>query len=130
MNVGIAGTEKELRAFHFFRTRTIPELCGLFESPFWSRMVLQAVHHEPAVRHAAIALGSFHEMFENEVFPDREKELDSFALRHYLQAVASIVKSLEGKGKHGADVALMTCLLFICVEARFPIPCGIGASQD
>jgi hypothetical protein len=45
-------------------------LPGIFDPTFWTRLVLQATHHEPAIRHAVIVLGALHENSEVE---SREK---------------------------------------------------------
>ncbi|KAB8301225.1 hypothetical protein EYC80_003112 [Monilinia laxa] len=93
---------QEQHSFHFFHTQTAPQLGGAFGSKFWNHFVLQACHREPAVRHAAIALGSLHEMFElDDKFISKVKddtEENSFALRQ------------------SANVALTACILFICFE--------------
>ncbi|KAH9205607.1 hypothetical protein DL95DRAFT_265076, partial [Leptodontidium sp. 2 PMI_412] len=57
----------EQRSFSFFHQNTIPQLSSIFGSPAWkqlNRLLLQAAYHEPAVRHAAVALGALHEHFE------------------------------------------------------------------
>jgi hypothetical protein len=106
---------QEHRCFKFFRHYTIPRLSGSFGSPFWNQLLLQATHHEPAIRYAAVALGSLHEHFElgNSSSSEHEK---AFALQQYVKAIGFITIPLREKGKQPADVALMTCVLFVCFE--------------
>jgi hypothetical protein len=82
--------------------------------------VLQTIHHEPAVRHAAIALGSLHETFtlhDSTIMRRRETiEEENFALGQYVKALGSLLEPAKAEGKQAADVALMTCVLFVCFE--------------
>ena len=60
----IWGTDKERRCFDFFLNRTAPQLSGFWDSDFWGCLILQATHHQSAIRHAVLALGALHERFE------------------------------------------------------------------
>jgi hypothetical protein len=40
----------------------------------------------------------------------------AFALQQYVKAIGFITIPLREKGKQPADVALMTCVLFVCFE--------------
>ncbi|KAI9647235.1 hypothetical protein NHQ30_003618 [Ciborinia camelliae] len=109
--------------FHFFHTQTAPQLGSCFGSKFWNHFVLQASHREPAVRHAAIALGSLHARFElgdrliSRVNDDTEE--NSFALQQYVRSINCLVQPNMSVNKHtckSANVALTTCILFICFE--------------
>ncbi|KAG9228991.1 hypothetical protein BJ875DRAFT_434393 [Amylocarpus encephaloides] len=111
----IVGTSQELRAFDFFRQRTVPQLCGLFGSNFWNYIILQASHHEDAIKHAAIALGSLHEQFENGHLTVQDGCQSSFAVQQYTSAIRHLVEPSDGKKSH-VDVALSTCVLFVCLE--------------
>jgi hypothetical protein len=83
--------------------------------------VLQATHHEPAIRHAAIAMGALHEKFtlRGDILlggDDWKGWNESFALGQYVKALGSLLEPRRKKEKQAADVALMTCVLFICFE--------------
>jgi hypothetical protein len=82
--------------------------------------VLQATHHEPAVRHAAIAFGALHERFtlhaSSMLRRTENKDNDNFALSQYVKALGSVLQPMRAERKQAADVALMTCILFICFE--------------
>lgn len=106
-----AGTPEELEGFEAFRVKTVPDLCGLFSSEFWSRGILQTCQHEPAIRHAAIALGALHGRVKKDgVVEDWDNE---FAVRQYLKAISCMTRPDRTQT---IDVALMTCLLFTAFE--------------
>lgn len=119
---GILGSEKECRAFHFFYRRSIPQLSGFFGSDFWDRLVLQVAHAEPAVRHAAMALGSVHERYENGdrsiLRFGRKVDRGDFALQQYSIAIKQLLEPGLGQKRYAMEVYLTTCLIFICFEVR------------
>jgi hypothetical protein len=110
------GSNPEQRSFHFFCVNTAPQLTGLFESSFWDRFVLQAAHYEPAVRHAAIALGALHENTMRYGLGNWEKVQGTFALQEYLKAINILVQPLSQHKTQALDVTLMSCVLFTCFD--------------
>ncbi|KAF7872461.1 hypothetical protein EAF04_003382 [Stromatinia cepivora] len=124
LSPSLSVSDREQHSFHFFHTQSAPQLGSCFGSKFWNHFVLKASHREPAVRHAAIALGSLHERFELEdkfiskVRGDTEE--NSFALRQYVRAINCLVQpNMSVNTKHtckSANVALTACILFICFE--------------
>jgi hypothetical protein len=110
----LLGTDQERRCFDYFRRRTVPQLSGSFDSTFWNRLLLQATHHQPAVWHAVVALGSLHQNFE-ERCPDTSEDA-AFALQQYVKAIGLVLAPIRERGKQAADVALITCVLFTCFE--------------
>lgn len=130
-SIEILGDEKERRYFHFFCSRTAPQLAGFFDSNFWCRLLLQTTLCEPAVRHAVIALASTHERFEvdGSVLSRNDETFDGeFALRHYNQAINHLIKPIRTQGKQAADVCLISCLLFACFEVS-PSPSQSSLEQ-
>lgn len=101
------------RCFEFFVRISSPQLAGFFGSAFWERLVLQAAHHEPAIRHAITAIGSLHE--QHLVGTD---DGSVFALQQYSLAIRSLLAPLEQQRKRGINVCLISCILFTCFEAR------------
>lgn len=110
-------SKQERRCFDFFRCRTIPQLTGPFESPFWDHLLLQATYHEPALQHAAVALGALHERYELRRSNHIEND-HAFALQQYVKALRFVTTPMRERGKQAVDVALMTCVLFVCFEVR------------
>ena len=119
IDYGITGTPKELRSLYFFSSETVPQLSGVFGSSFWKKSILQTSRYEPAVKHAAIALGAFHENATFENNDSRDKDSRLFAAEHYLKAISYLVKSDKPQT---LDVYLMTCAMFICFEVMLLRP--------
>ncbi|KAF4119648.1 Fungal Zn(2)-Cys(6) binuclear cluster domain [Geosmithia morbida] len=70
----------EGRYFDLFRTQTASELSGYFGHVFWTRSVPQGCHAEPAIRHAAVALGALYKTLEqSNRAPSHEAEPPSHA---------------------------------------------------
>lgn len=83
--------------------------------------MLQACVHSPAIRHAAIAVGSMHEQLSDgslaKLGPSQNTEAEDFALRQYNAAIHLLLQPISGKnGQIDVDVALITCILFTCFE--------------
>jgi hypothetical protein len=119
--VELFGSDKERRSFHFFRITTAYQLSGFCGDGFWDKLILQATHHEPSIRHAVIALGSLHERFiKHNGLTSRSDPLlylDEFALRQYSLAIRSLFDEAPGREKPAAvDICLVTCVLFACFE--------------
>ncbi len=74
--------------FDFFRTRTADMTGTFFPSDFWSRLVLQAAHAEPAIWRVAVALGAMHRFGEGASQRQDAAHFKQFALGHYAQAMA------------------------------------------
>jgi hypothetical protein len=127
-NTGFFGNTRERRSFYFFQERTAPQLSGFFTGDFWERLLLQATHHEPCVRHAIIALGSLHERFEQDngliVQSDANGWTDDFALRNYNQAIKYLMEPLSRKAQT-IDVCLIASVLFACLEVKYAWVCEL-----
>ena len=80
--------------------------------------MLQGCHHEPAIKHAVIAVGSLYEQFRFRGAYTTKFALteNNPALKHYLSAIALILK--EGGSEHASKVALIVCILFVNFEVR------------
>ena len=118
MSVDLAGEQEERRAFHFFRSNSVMALQGYFNSGFWSRLVLQASHTEPTIRHAVIALGSLHETTQTKDSATLKngKACDKFALQQCNKAIANLTQELGIRGQQSIEVLLMSCVIFVCFE--------------
>ncbi|KAJ4322845.1 hypothetical protein N0V84_004609 [Fusarium piperis] len=86
--------------FAFFRSVTVPSTCSLFPSSFWQQSVLQLAHGEPAIWHAAIALGALHQKTEAPATKTKTdtEELSTRAITHYGKAMA-LAKDLDSSAK-------------------------------
>lgn len=113
----------EAYAFDFFRLQTVKQLPGSSWTLSWERLALQMGHHEPAVTHAAIALGSIHRALTFDAFRGPagiDKEQHGFALCQYNKAMSYIRGYIENLGTGCSDndveVVLLVSLLFFCFE--------------
>jgi hypothetical protein len=102
----------------------LPTAGRLFGSDFLGRLVLQAAHHEPAVRHAFVAIGSLHEIsgHQSAVMDGLDK---AFAFHQYGLAIKALLLPLYESGERAVDVCLIACILFACFEVcHFISLCG------
>ncbi|KFX89556.1 hypothetical protein V490_06948 [Pseudogymnoascus sp. VKM F-3557] len=114
-----AMNQHEQRAFEYFAHRTSHKLPGLFDSPFWSSLVFQASARDPAVLHALIALGAIDlgkATRELAFAADRVRGYERVALVQYNKAIVSMGVHFKSRDRDAMRVALITCMLFICIE--------------
>ncbi|WYZ46200.1 hypothetical protein EsH8_IX_000425 [Colletotrichum jinshuiense] len=105
-----AHDQREGRAFQFFSHMVGPVLSGPMDTYFWTHLVIQFSHFEPAVRHAVLAVSSLYEDFHGGARVTRQKPGNNFALRHYGAAIQRI------KSADDEQLVLLVCILFICIE--------------
>jgi hypothetical protein len=100
-------------------------LSGYFDSDFWSRLVMQISHVEPTIRHAVMAVSFLHEQseasaraptFGSRILPLVADPQNKFALQHYNSAIRCLVENVDSRHDQAEELALLTCLLFICIE--------------
>jgi hypothetical protein len=90
---------------------------------FWNTLLLQASLNEPAVLHAVLTLSSVH---KREILVGRVQggsddesvpfEQEQFMLSQYVKAIGHLQPHFETKEKGSVRVALITCVVFICLE--------------
>ncbi|EWZ47518.1 hypothetical protein FOCG_06367 [Fusarium oxysporum f. sp. radicis-lycopersici 26381] len=101
------------RAIEFFCRVAAPSLSGPIDPYFWTNVVLQFCDHEPAVRHSIMTISS---LFENLQSKDNSSAVATqrsvFALKHYNAAI----RELQTPHKPDIVLALLTCLMFVCIE--------------
>lgn len=112
----------ELQSLQFFHFKTVPSVCGFFDSSFWRRLLLQMSHEEPSLRCAMMAIGSAQR--NNERVGYRSLDLedtsprldhDAFTLHQYTKAINLVQKRLS-TGNQNRMVSLVACILFVCLE--------------
>ncbi|RYP45871.1 hypothetical protein DL768_007828 [Monosporascus sp. mg162] len=114
-------SQDEHSYLEWFRCRTAVKFQGAFGSPFWDALVIRASLEEPSIFHAMLALSSAHKRIcigvaevESERSPDR---LEQFTLREYSKAINHLLEPhFAQKDKASIRVALVACMLFICLE--------------
>jgi len=87
---GDTGNDQEQRSLQYFKQRTAYEWSGWTDFKFWDVLLLQASFFEPAIKHAAVALGAFHEMVNIPLGSTRRKLQQDFALSQGRMALANL----------------------------------------
>lgn len=111
----------EEQGFAYFRLHSAHEIPGCFDSSIWNQLVLQLSHSEPCVLHAIVAVGAMHR-FTGGKCPSLNASNylgpgNPFAINQYIKSLYHLRERLDGpKDSTCEQVALMTCLLFICLE--------------
>lgn len=104
-------TWRERRAFDYYIQHAAPLIGGL-DVEFWSTMVPQVCHAEPAVWDAIISISALFESYR----PSNPTTKCQDALDWYLRSVSAIRHRIE-RGGVDVFVGLISCVLFICIEA-------------
>ena len=111
-------TEREQRSFDFYRAKTAPRLAHALDSTFWNDFILQVSHSEPAIRHALVTIGALNERLRpstaEEIVTNGQDPNLKLALSSYNKAIKYLTKQMQQKDSD--LIALLTCVLFICVE--------------
>ncbi|KAI0133874.1 hypothetical protein BJ170DRAFT_575602, partial [Xylariales sp. AK1849] len=109
---------EEQRAFQFFRYFTAPIFASDFDSGFWTALVLKLCHSELAVRHAVLAISSFHENLVQGASDASDELADKqvFALQQYNRAISILRDQMSDSDDYDPIVPLLMCLLFVCME--------------
>ncbi|TPX09641.1 uncharacterized protein E0L32_009114 [Thyridium curvatum] len=127
-SAGLPFSEQDGLYFSLFRSHTANELSGFFDNVFWSRIVMQECHSEPAIRHAVVALGALYKTLEKATESPPSSPTDSgllmdsahrhweVALKQYSKALeASISASRQDVGAH--RTVLMASVLLACFDS-------------
>jgi hypothetical protein len=113
----VAGANLVQRYFQFFRNRTVPSTNVLIDSHFWDRTVLQAAHHEAAIKHAVLALSSLHQLMSLSNENEAKQQHRSYAERQYQQALADVRTLISSATDKEVDRILIACVIFVVFEA-------------
>jgi len=117
----LAQNAEESRYFEWFKCRTSKKLAGPFRLTFWETLLFQASLNEPAILHAVLTLSSVHkkgvlDSTDQSRNADPPDEHEQFMLQHYLKAIHHLQPHFEARDKPAIRVALITCLVFVCIE--------------
>lgn len=91
-------------------------------APFWERIVFQASHQHPSIKHALVAVSSLHETIELASYPDDASSTSAWrsqqhllSLSHYNKAIALLTTPPKDQSVP-LELVLITCALFSCYE--------------
>ncbi|KIM98213.1 hypothetical protein OIDMADRAFT_181705 [Oidiodendron maius Zn] len=106
--------------FRVFREQLAFDLRGDSETPLWSRLIPQQCSHEPAIKHAVLALSA---LYKSALSCDTHTvrlhdEHFKFALVQQSQAIKLLREALAS-GRSHVRLALITSLLFGCLESFY-----------
>lgn len=110
----------EHQSFTFFQHHTANEIPGYFGSQLWSQTILQLCQSEPCILHAAVAVSALHRFMRGRC-PSLQVSIllepgMPFAIREYIKSVDLLRRRLDQAGDSCGQIALIACLLFICLE--------------
>ncbi|KXH28492.1 major facilitator superfamily transporter [Colletotrichum nymphaeae SA-01] len=118
----IDGTHTERVYFHRFRRMAEAGLSNHVTNltSFWSRIATQLSHSDDAVKHAIVALGSAHHMYQTA--PPRggeapPRELEIFTIQQYGTAMSKLSSYAHVPMKDRITVTLLCCVSFVCIES-------------
>jgi hypothetical protein len=119
-NLAPIGTAFERRAVSYFRNRTAQALSGYFDCSTWDSEILCLSVAEPSVWHAVVELNTLHEGFAvgGDLHPrnTENQKHQLLGLQQYNKAVVRTHQLLESGAPEDVDVALVSCVLFVCHE--------------
>ncbi|KAL5342743.1 hypothetical protein BJX70DRAFT_269618 [Aspergillus crustosus] len=102
---------RERRAFAYYFQHAAPLVGGL-DADFWSNIVPQVCRSEPAVWDAIISISALFECHDRSPLNQNYRD----ALGWYSRAVSAVRQRLQ-RGGMDVFVGLISCVLFICIEA-------------
>ncbi|KJK93280.1 hypothetical protein H633G_02816 [Metarhizium anisopliae BRIP 53284] len=106
-----SGTTQEVRALRFFVERTAVQFGTFAPDDLWSSRVLQLAHSNTCIRHALVALSSYHERYWSHDMGGETR----YGLRQYNLAISELVKSGADRPSY-LHIQLVSCTIFICIE--------------
>lgn len=108
--------EHALDCFFYWNSTCFPsELTG----PFRQQYLL----HEPAIRHAMVAMGILHEIYRYKIEGPFETQRRILAMQHYGKAIQNLLSRQHSdthtthRSKKTMSISLLACLLFVSLEA-------------
>ncbi|KKK23099.1 hypothetical protein AOCH_002010 [Aspergillus ochraceoroseus] len=115
---------RERRAFAYYFQHAAPFVGGQLDLDFWKTIVPQVCRTEPAVWDAIIAISALFESPEpypnlDCLHPGKPRALNQNhrdALNWYSRSVSGVRQRIE-RGSVDTFVGLISCVLFICIEA-------------
>ena len=100
----------------FFHHNLAAKLDGQFDSEFWSKLVLQLSHSEPAIKHAVSAVSVIHRDVESSMnSPSGYTAANPAASKEWNAAMQALSSRILSKPNSNL-VPLVCCLIFTCIE--------------
>ena len=98
----------------YFQVVCAGEFSIFFELPAWENIILQGTLAEPALHHAALAIGA---LTSNRYHPDiwQTSRVIAFSIRHYNMAIQDLHRRLDGSSQ-SLELAVLTSVFFSYIE--------------
>ena len=98
----------------YFQVVCAEEFSLFFELPVWKSIILQATLAEPALHHAALAIGA---LTRSRYHPDiwHTPSAIAFSIRHYSMAIQDLRYRLGGSSQ-SLELAVLTSVVFSYIE--------------
>jgi hypothetical protein len=110
---------EESRYFRLFCDETSLQLSGGFDTSFWSRLILQASHDEPCIKHAVIATAALSVVMKVQAYDERLiVSHRHFAFQQYGKALSGL-RSILSRGENQIRIALISSLLIFTFETFY-----------
>ncbi|KIW88643.1 uncharacterized protein Z519_10689 [Cladophialophora bantiana CBS 173.52] len=113
-------TQSEWQAYRFYSHRVASILGGAFDTELWQKQMLQVADTEPTVRNGIFAIGNLFRHGHNGASDHASNCICAHcrqALRYYNKSILAFSHSLqEPRTSQAAQVALLSCIIFICLE--------------
>jgi hypothetical protein len=102
--------EHALDCFYYWSVKCFPSELTV---PFWQQDIL----HEPATRHAMMAMGILHEIYRHKMTGPPSTQRRIAAMQHYGKAIQSLLsQNGSATSNNKMAISLLACLLFVCLE--------------
>ena len=104
----------EHKHMEYFQVVCAGEFSLFFELPAWKNIILQGTLVEPALHHAALAIGA---LASSRYYPDiwQTPPAIVFSIRHYSMAVQDLNRRLNGSYQ-SLELAVLTSVVFCYIE--------------
>ncbi|TVY52008.1 hypothetical protein LCER1_G007052 [Lachnellula cervina] len=104
----------EHKHMEYFQSVCAGEFSLFFERPEWEQIILQGSLAEPALHHAALAIGA---LTRSRYHPDtwQTSSANSFSIRHYSIAIQDLHRRLDGSSQ-SLELAVLTSVVFSLIE--------------
>jgi hypothetical protein len=99
----------------YFQVVCAREFSLFFELPAWETIILQGTLVEPALHHAALAIGALN---SSRYHPDtwRAPPATAFSIRHYSMAIQDLHRRLDDGSSQSLELAVVTSVVFSYIE--------------
>ena len=106
--------DSEHKHMEYFQVVCAGEFSLFFELSAWENIILQGTLAEPALHHAALAVGA---LTSSRYHPDiwQTPRAIAFSIRHYSMAIQDLHRRLDGSSQ-SLELAVLTSVVFSFIE--------------